>query len=297
MIDSTYNTNGTVSNLTVATTSNRFSSTEKPQSTHFDQLQPVKMIDASVPPPPAAAAAVTAAISDDEEEDFDVTIKTTTKIENEPRRRQVSFSLKDHPSKSISIKKKKSTMKQKLKKKTIISEYDASKFWYTRQEIKQRHKAIIIASKAYEERKKLFGSASTTPASTTLIPSSSIDYSKKTKKKTSSVLSLLTSSAAMNIEDEDDIQLLQWFSSERRKQRMRMRTQMKETVRALKDFESSTNTKTQPELLCQLLQRHSKFAVDEAIRTAYKTSSELYHHPHKSITTNITHVIQNVQGI
>jgi len=264
MLSCPYNTTNSA-NLTVV--SDSFSSSEKPYTTQFE-LSPVKMIA-----PPIPSHHVAAAVSDDEDDD----VMTKTRIDsNKRQRRQVCF--KD-PTKMIATKKK--SIKRKRKQ---ISEYDAS-FWYTRQEIKTSHKAIITASKAYEERKKGFASSSSTETmnnkNNSSLFSKNYEYSKQNRKRKVSSLSLITSLTATNYEkNEEDIQLLQWFSSERLKQRKRMRKQMKETIKAVQDFECTTKTKTPPELLSQLLQRQSKYAVQEAIGIGYKTASSLSTKPY-----------------
>lgn len=253
------NINNTV-NLILGTTSNRFPSSEKPYPTKKFELPSVKTTDDAIPSSAAAAA-----VSDDEDDDGDIKMNIT--INNEPKRqrqRQVRFYKEPVIQTSVATKQKSEPIKRKRRNQMITNEYDASQFWYTREEINRNRKAIIVASKEFVERKKGFGSSA----------------------------ALLSPSFAKNYEDskqttEEDIQLLQWFSPDRMKQRMRMRIQMKETIQIVQ--ERNTNTKSSPsdELLSQLLQRRSQYAVEEAIRTAYLTWSDLYYNK------QIHHKLQN----
>jgi len=58
-----------------------------------------------------------------------------------------------------------------------------------------------------------------------------------------------------------------WFSYEKRMQRRIRRKQMYKIIQAIQDYEVATHTKV-PELLSQLLERHSQPMVEEAIRSA-----------------------------
>jgi succinate dehydrogenase flavin-adding protein (antitoxin of CptAB toxin-antitoxin module) len=59
--------------------------------------------------------------------------------------------------------------------------------------------------------------------------------------------------------EEEDIQILNWFSSHKRIQRKIQRKQMYDTLKAIQEYEKSTCIKV-PDLLSKLLQRHSQFA-------------------------------------
>jgi len=63
-----------------------------------------------------------------------------------------------------------------------------------------------------------------------------------------------------------------WFSLEKRMQRRIRRKQMYKIMKAIQDYELATHTKV-PELLSQLLERHSKPTVEENIRIAIVASA------------------------
>jgi len=63
-----------------------------------------------------------------------------------------------------------------------------------------------------------------------------------------------------------------WFSSEKRMQRRRRRKQMYKIMQAIQDYEVATHTKV-PELLSQLLARHSQPMVAEGLRIAVVASA------------------------
>jgi len=67
---------------------------------------------------------------------------------------------------------------------------------------------------------------------------------------------------------------LSWFSYEKRLQRRIMRKQMYKIMKAIQDYELATQTKV-PELLSQLLDRHSKPMVEEGIRIAEVASTSI----------------------
>jgi len=63
-----------------------------------------------------------------------------------------------------------------------------------------------------------------------------------------------------------------WFSYEKRMQRRRRRKQMYKIMQAIQDYEVATHTKV-PELLSQLLARHSQPMVEEGLRIAVVVAS------------------------
>lgn len=73
--------------------------------------------------------------------------------------------------------------------------------------------------------------------------------------------------------EEDDLASLERYSSRNQKRRRLVRFQMKETVRAVKEFEASTKSKSPPEMLAQLLQRYSESTADEACNRGQKTAA------------------------
>jgi hypothetical protein len=64
-------------------------------------------------------------------------------------------------------------------------------------------------------------------------------------------------------QQQEDIHILDWFLSQKRKQRSNQRKQMHDIIKAVKEFEKSTDTKV-PDLLSELLQRKSKPMIEEA---------------------------------
>lgn len=206
----------------------------------------------------------------DNKDDADAVLTTTFK--RRQRRRSVHFKV---PVK-ISVKKKnnksiKTKRNRRKQHNSINDNHDSSTSlqWYTRQEIKNSHASILIAARAYEQRKKGFASGSK------LSNTTASSYGRRKKKKGTSVLSLLTASSSSTKkkqkEEDDDMQLLQWFSSEHRNQRVMKRNQIQDTIQAVRDFETATQTHC-PEMLAQLLQRHSQPAVEEAFRKASNAS-------------------------
>eukprot|EP00532_Pseudo-nitzschia_australis_P011678 CAMPEP_0168223406 /NCGR_PEP_ID=MMETSP0140_2-20121125/11325_1 /TAXON_ID=44445 /ORGANISM="Pseudo-nitzschia australis, Strain 10249 10 AB" /LENGTH=261 /DNA_ID=CAMNT_0008153349 /DNA_START=135 /DNA_END=920 /DNA_ORIENTATION=+ len=81
-----------------------------------------------------------------------------------------------------------------------------------------------------------------------------------------------TSSSSSSSIDGNDSSLLERYSSRNRKRRKLVRYQMKETVRAVKEFESATKIETPPEMLSQLLQRYSASTAEEANNRALRTA-------------------------
>jgi hypothetical protein len=73
--------------------------------------------------------------------------------------------------------------------------------------------------------------------------------------------------------EEDDHASLERYSSRNQKSRRLVRFRMKETLRAVKEFEASTKTNSPPEMLAQLLQRYSESTADEACKRGLKTAA------------------------
>jgi len=73
--------------------------------------------------------------------------------------------------------------------------------------------------------------------------------------------------------EENDLGSLDRYSSRNQKRRRLARSQMYETVKAVKAFEKATKTKAPPELLSQLLQRYSTNMVIEANNKGLRTAA------------------------
>merc|ERR1712166_786736 len=138
------------------------------------------------------------------------------------------------------------TKRRRIKKSNRSREQSAavdSKLWYTRKEIKENHKSIIKAAKCNEKRK-----ADLMPLPSSFSSSSyscSLPRDDETQQQ-----------EGKDIEVEEDLHILNWFSSKQRQQRSTIRTQMNEIVKAVQEFENSTQTHV-PNLLSELLQRKS----------------------------------------
>jgi len=94
---------------------------------------------------------------------------------------------------------------RRVRKKTRTNqmrESDSSSLWYTKTELKDAHKSVIVAAKSYYKQHGL------------LLPSPG----------------------------DDDVQTLEWFSSRNRKRRTVARDQMHNIVKAVKEFEMKTKT-------------------------------------------------------
>ena len=139
------------------------------------------------------------------------------------------------------------TKRRRIKKSNRSREQSAavdSKLWYTRKEIKENHKSIIKAAKCNEKRK-----ADLMPLPSSFSSSSyscSLPRDDETQQQEEKDIEVV----------EEDIHILNWFSSKQRQQRSNIRTQMNEIVKAVQEFEHSTQTHV-PNLLSELLQRKS----------------------------------------
>merc|ERR1712166_1637211 len=91
-----------------------------------------------------------------------------------------------------------------------------SKLWYTRKEIKENHKSIIKAAKCNEKRK-----ADLVPLPSSFSSASSASYSCSLPRDDET-----KQQEEEDSEVEEDIHLLNWFSSKQRQQRSNIRTQM-----------------------------------------------------------------------
>ena len=92
------------------------------------------------------------------------------------------------------------------------------------------------------------------------------------QKSCVSVLQQSRKLAAVTRTHDDDIAIrsLDRYAPQNRRRRRLARTKMYETVRAIQDFEKSTNTKAPPELLSALLQKYSNSRVVEAKRSGLR---------------------------
>ncbi|OEU08187.1 hypothetical protein FRACYDRAFT_271786 [Fragilariopsis cylindrus CCMP1102] len=136
--------------------------------------------------------------------------------------------------------------RRKIKKSNRSREQSAavdSKLWYTRKEIKENHKSIIKAAKCNEKRKADLIPLPSSFSSSSYSCSLSRDNETQQEEKDIEVV-------------EEDIHILNWFSSKQRKQRSNIRTQMNDIVKAVQEFENATQTHV-PNLLSELLQRKS----------------------------------------
>jgi len=193
---------------------------------------------------------ITTAVSDDED-DYDITMKTTivssTKHpssimvsqkrgrNNKCRHREVRF--KKEESKNTLVKKAAKKV-EKIISSSIRNKKTSSLTWYTRQEIKDNYKSIIYAM------------------------SSSIKSRRNDREGL-----LLTRSQKVGEDGTQSCTYIPWFSHQKRKQRTLVRNQMYKIVKAVQGYEVATQTKV-PNLLSQLLERHSKPMVQEAVRIA-----------------------------
>lgn len=129
-----------------------------------------------------------------------------------------------------------------------------SVFWWTKEELRGIQQSCILAVQRYEFGLPLISD---------------------------------TSSSSPSI-DGNDYSLLERYSFRSRKRRKLARYQMKETVRAVKEFESATKIETPPEMLSQLLQRYSASTAEEANNRALRAAMSCAALNSSSRTTKIT---------
>ena len=139
--------------------------------------------------------------------------------------------------------------RRRIKKSNRSREQSAavdSKLWYTRKEIKENHKSIIKAAKCNEKRKADLMPLPSSFSSASSSYSCSLPRDDETQQQEEKDIEVA----------EEDIHILNWFSSKQRQQRSTIRTQMNDIVKAVQEFEHSTHTHV-PNLLSELLQRKS----------------------------------------
>lgn len=124
--------------------------------------------------------------------------------------------------------------RKRLKRKNFDSSDSVS--WWTKEELGEIQKSCVDAVNSYE-----FG------------------------------LPLVSSSSRLPIE-EHHFSSLERYSIKNRKRRKIARLQMRETIRAVEEFERATKIKTPPEMLAQLLQKHSVYTAEEAKIRALRTA-------------------------
>mmetsp|Transcript_9565 Transcript_9565/g.28553 ORF Transcript_9565/g.28553 Transcript_9565/m.28553 type:complete len:246 (+) Transcript_9565:166-903(+) len=112
-----------------------------------------------------------------------------------------------------------------------------SVFWWTKEELGEIQQSCVDAVKSYE-----FG------------------------------LPIASGSSLFSIEDHH-FSSLERYSLRNRKRRKIVRLQMRETIRAVEEFERATKTKTPPEMLAQLLRRHSASKALEAKNRALRMAA------------------------
>jgi len=164
-------------------------------------------------------------------------------------RQQVRFQTNEETSSSSKdcsvIKKAGKKVKKMIRSRNIKK----SNTWYTREEIKDSFKSIIMAVSS---------------------PSSKIR-----RRNNNDQQGLLPSRSQKIGEDGTTCSYTSsWFSQPMRKQRQLRRTQMYKILQAVQAYESATQTKV-PDMLSQLLDRHSKSMVQEAIQIASTSNTNI----------------------